>query len=351
MRTVSYRDDGVVARDERDDAPPPELGHLSREEGAEGGRRAGIVTIGETMAVFRATSPGHAAHVDGFRLGIGGAETNVAIGLRRLGTPATWIGRVGADELGRLVQRELRAEGVDVRTIVDPAAPTGVMVKIRPTPDTTRVSYHRAASAGSRLAPGDLDPELIAAAGALHVTGITPALSASAAATVDAAIDAAAAVGVPVSFDVNHRTSLWRADDAAATYRRIAERSTIVFAGLEEAQMIAPGESPAEVARAITAYGPSQVVIKLGAEGCHARIEGAAFDVPAVPVTVRDTVGAGDGFVAGYLAALLAREDPEARLSLAVRVGAFACLGEGDWESLPFRADLATLEQVDPVER
>jgi len=78
-----------------------------------------VVTIGETMAMFRATSLGGIDLVSDFRLGIGGAESNVAIGLARLGAPVTWLGRVGEDSLGRRITRELMAEGGDARAIVD----------------------------------------------------------------------------------------------------------------------------------------------------------------------------------------------------------------------------------------
>lgn len=311
---------------------------------------SGVVTLGETMGLFVATSPGGLAHVDGFRLGIGGAESNVAIGLARLGAPATWIGRVGADDLGELVAREIRAEGVEVRAAVDDAA-TGLMIKSSRTPTHTRVRYYRAGSAGSRLSPDDVDPAVVAAADVLHVTGITPALSDSAAAAVDRAVDLARDAGIPVSFDVNHRSALWDAERAVPVYRSLAARSTVVFAGLDEAALLVDGTDPAELARGIAGLGPAQVVIKLGADGCHALLDGTEYDVPAIPVRPVDTVGAGDAFVAGYLAELLAGTPPEARLAVAVRAGAFACLGPGDWESLPTRDDLRLLDGGDPVIR
>jgi 2-dehydro-3-deoxygluconokinase len=312
---------------------------------------SGVVTLGETMGLFTAATPGSLSHVDHFRLGIGGAESNVAIGLARLGTPATWIGRIGDDEIGALVRREIQAEGVEAIAIVDPGAATGLMVKSRRTPDHSRVTYYRAASAGSRLAPGDATADVIASADLLHVTGITPALSASASAAIDIAIDIAREAGVPVSFDVNHRHALWNAERAAPVYRAIAARATVLFAGLEEAALLVAGDSAAELARGLAALGPNQVVVKLGGDGCHALIDGDAIDVAAIPVAPVDTVGAGDAFVAGYLAELLAGSNPAARLSTAVRAGAFACLGAGDWESLPSRSDLELFDGGDPVSR
>ena len=103
------------------------------------------------MALMRADQVGPLAHASTMSLGIGGSESNVAIGLARLGVQSVWCGRVGADSLGQLVEREIRAEGVDVRIAVDATASTGLMIKERRTPATQRVSYYRAGSAGSRI--------------------------------------------------------------------------------------------------------------------------------------------------------------------------------------------------------
>jgi 2-dehydro-3-deoxygluconokinase len=294
------------------------------------------------MALLRPEGSGTLADVDRLRIGVGGAESNVAIGLARLGADVAWLGRIGADGLGERVVRELRGEGVDVLGVVDPDAPTGLMIKERATTDSTRpVAYYRTGSAGSRLASGDLGALDIAKAALLHVTGITPALSESADDAVSTAIGEAVGAGVPVSFDVNHRASLWRDRDAAETYRALAASATIVFAGLDEAHLLLGSELDAgEAAQAIAALGPTQVIVKLGADGCLALIDGVRHDVPAVAVQVVDTVGAGDAFVAGYLAELLAGLDAEARLITAVTTGAFACTSPGDWEGYPRRAQL-----------
>jgi 2-dehydro-3-deoxygluconokinase len=311
----------------------------------------GVLTFGETMALFTPGTVGALAHVDGFRLSIGGAESNVAIGVTRLGGRATWIGRVGDDSLGEVVTRELLAERIDARALVDSAARTGLMVKERRTAGSTSVAYYRDGSAGSRLEPADLDDELIRAAGVLHITGITPALSASAADTVRAAIDIAADAGVPVSFDVNHRSALWEQDAATREYLALAARATILFAGDDEAELLVGGGAPPALAARLADLGPSQVIVKLGARGCSAHIDGVAYDRAAIPVQPTDTVGAGDAFVAGYLTELLAGEPPSKRLDTALRCGAFACLGPGDWESYPRRGELGLLDAVDPVRR
>ena len=311
-----------------------------------------VLTFGETMALMRAEQTGPLAHASTLSLGIGGSESNVAVGLQRLGVQAVWCGRVGADSLGQLVEREIRAEGIDVRAVVDPAAPTGLMIKERRTPATQRVSYYRSASAGSRIAPADIEEILIAGAGLLHVSGITAALSEQADSTLRYAIDVARAAGVPVSFDLNYRGNLWSREAAGSAYREIIPLADIVFAGDDEAA-IAVGASadPEDLARRISALGPRQAVIKLGAAGAVALVDGELFRQEAVPVDAIDTVGAGDAFVAGYLAELMGGLAPAERLRTAAATGAFACLVPGDWEGFPRRHELILLDTKEPVSR
>ncbi|MDQ1060286.1 2-dehydro-3-deoxygluconokinase [Arthrobacter globiformis] len=310
-----------------------------------------VLTFGETMALMRADQVGPLAHASTMSLGIGGSESNVAIGLRRLGVQAVWCGRVGADSLGQLVEREIRAEGVDVRIAVDPSAPTGLMIKERRTPDAQRVSYYRAGSAGSRIAPEDIDDRLVSGARLLHVSGITPALSAQAAETFRHAIGVARDAGVLVSFDLNFRGNLWSREGAGNVYRDLIPLMDIVFAGEDEAAIAVGAGEPQELARRIATLGPSQAVIKLGADGALAIADGEMYHQAAIAVSVVDTVGAGDAFVAGYLAELMEGRAPEERLRTAVATGAFACLVPGDWEGFPRRHELVLLEAKEPVSR
>lgn len=313
-----------------------------------------VVTFGETMALFRSERPGPFAHAGSVAVGIGGAESNVAIGLQRLGTSAVWCSRLGADAPGDLVRREIRAEGVHVIAQEDASAPTGVMVKELRTPVHQRVTYYRAGSAASRITPDDVDSDIVAGATLLHVTGITPALSQQAAATWRQVIGRARNNGVRVSFDVNHRSGLWSSDIAALLYREILPLVDIVFAGEDEAAIVlgdAADDSPESLARGLAQFGPSEVVIKRGADGAYALIDGQSYSESAVPIDPVDTVGAGDAFVAGYLAELVAGLDPSQRLHTAVCTGAFACLARGDWEGLPRRSELAMLGGREPVVR
>lgn len=303
-----------------------------------------VLAVGETMALLAAAQVGRLRHAASLTLGVAGAESNVAIGARRLGCPAAWVGRVGDDELGELVVSSIRAEGVDVGGVVrDPGAPTSLMLKERRTADLVRVLYYRRAGPGSRLRPDDLDPDQVAAAGVLHVTGITPALSDSARATVDHAVGLARAAGVPVSFDLNYRSALWPADRAAAVCRDLAARADIVFAGDAEAELLGLGGDPAALAGGLAALGAGHAVVKLGARGAVAAVDGQVHTVDPVPVHTVDPVGAGDAFVAGYLAETLAGRPVPERLVTAAACGAFAVTVPGDWEGLPSRDELATL--------
>ena len=312
----------------------------------------GVVTIGETMALFASTRHGPLQHTDTMTLGIGGSESNVAIALSRLGTDATWIGRVGSDPLGDLIVREITAEGVAVAAIRDPDAPTGLMLKERRTSSDTRLWYYRKGNAGSRLAARDLEPSLIRDAALLHVTGISLALSEEMSETVFEAVRIAKDAGVAVSFDFNFRGSLWSRADAADAYGRIVPLADLVFAGDEEAAiLVGASDDPVQLAERLVELGAEQAIITLGGEGAVAVVGGLAYRQAAIPVNVVDTVGAGDAFVAGYLADYLLGKDVPARLATAASAGAYACTVDGDWEGSPNRAELELLGSIEPVTR
>jgi 2-dehydro-3-deoxygluconokinase len=304
----------------------------------------GLVTLGETMAALSAPGVGPLRHHRHLDLHVGGAESNVAIGAVRLGGAAAWIGRVGDDELGDLVLTQLRGEGVDISGAVrDPDAPTGLMIESRRTESVSRVAYYRKGSAGSRLVPGDVPAHVVRGARVLHVTGITTALSAGARAATFAAVEEARGAGVPVSLDVNYRSALWPPEEAAAVLRELAVRADLLFAGDGETDLLGASGEPAEVAAKIAGLGPAIVVVKLGARGAVACAEGRVLDVPPRPVTAVDPVGAGDAFVAGYLAELLNGAAVEQCLATAASCGAFAVTVPGHWEGLPSRRELSLL--------
>jgi 2-dehydro-3-deoxygluconokinase len=310
--------------------------------------RTDLVTLGETLVRLDSPVAGPLRHARSLDLGVAGAESNVAIGVRRLGATAAWAGRVGDDEFGRLVHMTLAGQGVDVsRVVVDPAAPTALLVKERRTNQLTRVYYYRAGSAGSRLGPSDVPEDLIRAAGVLHVTGITAALSDSAREAVHAAVDTARAASVPVSLDINYRRALWTADEAAKVLRSLVGRADILFATEAEAGLVVSARGAAERAAALAALGPREVLVKRGPLGATACCDDRLTEVPAHPVTMVDPVGAGDAFAAAYLAERLRGGTVAERLETAIGAGAYAVTVAGDWEGLPSREDLALMPRID----
>ncbi|WP_406232016.1 sugar kinase [Nocardia sp. NBC_01009] len=310
--------------------------------------RGNLVTLGEAVGVVAATEPGPLAPGATMRMDFAGAEATVAIGVSRLGHDSAWVGTVGDDAVGRMVLDRLRAERVDVsRCRTDPELPSGLMLRERRTADRICVTYYRRGLAGSRLSADDIDRAQIAAAQVLHLTGITPALSASARDAVHTALDCAVDSGVTVSLDINYRRALWSPSEAAAELAELLSRADIVFAGPEEAALLVSAASAAEMAEALAAQGPSQVVLKLGAEGALALHDGELITQPPIAVTSVDPVGAGDAFVAGYLAGVLDGRSVRHRLDLAATCGAFAVSVPGDWQGLPLRRELGLLTGAD----
>ncbi|WP_407319742.1 sugar kinase [Isoptericola halotolerans] len=313
---------------------------------------APVLTVGETMVLVGSTRPEPLRHSTLMSLGMGGAESNVAIGLRRLGAPSAWIGRIGTDSAGDLVERLLRGEDVATTCLRDDEAPTGLMLKERRSTMETRIWYYRAGSAGSRLAPGDVPDEAVRSAATVHLTGITPALSSSALELTLELVERAEKFGVPLSFDLNYRSSLWTPEAARDVYARIVPRCAVVFAGLDEAALLGCSGNDADAAaRELHALGARTAVVKRGPDGAVAATEDGMFSAPGVPVEVRDTVGAGDAFVAGFLADRIAGRDVPTALTTAAAVGAYACTGDGDWEVLPRRDELDRLTGSEPVTR
>lgn len=307
-----------------------------------------LVTFGEAMAALTSPITGPLRHAPSLNLGVAGAEANVAIGVRRLGGRAVWVGRVGDDEFGQLVRMTLAGQGLPGDHVrVDGRAPTGLMIKERRNGMRTRVSYYRSGSAGSRLSPEDVDGELVRTAGILHLTGITPALSASAREAVRTAVEIARAAGVPISLDLNYRRALWRPEEAAEVLRPLTASSTVLFATEEEARLLVDGAGPEELAHALADLGPHEIVIKQGERGAIALVDGQLFPVPPRPTVAIDPVGAGDSFAAAYLATRLEAGSVEQRLDDAAAAGAFTVAVMGDWEGLPNRAELAEMNGSD----
>jgi 2-dehydro-3-deoxygluconokinase len=309
-----------------------------------------VVTLGECLVALVATSLGPLAEARSFERHVAGAEANVAVGLARLGHHPVFIGRVGADGFGTAIRRRLRGEGVQIECLrVDAAAPTGILVRERRALGPSEVGYYRSGSAGSLLEPADVDAatNLFRSAKWLHLTGITPALSASARSAVDRAVVLARESGLTVSLDINLRRKLWSEAEAAPILSKLAARADIVLGSADEAALVTgsdPSADPGELAAALLALGPSMAVIKLGSDGALGLARGdEPVHEPGQATSLVDTIGAGDGFAAGFIAARLEGADLSRALEIGNACGAAATSVVGDLAGLPEREELDRL--------
>lgn len=268
-----------------------------------------LITIGETMMMVTPARAESLATADDVRLHPGGAESNVACHTAHLGVHSAWVSAVGDDVLGRRIVESIRSRGVDTRWVTsDREAPTGVYFK----DPGQGVLYYRRGSAASRMSPASVADVLLEEADVVHLSGITPALSATCAALVDAVFERVAASRATLTFDVNYRPSLWPEGAAAEALRQLANRAGVVFVGLDEAQALWGCATPDDV-RALLP-GPDRVVVKDGDVGAtELGRDGTVFE-PAIPTEVLEAVGAGDAFAAGYLAADMNGADASGRL-------------------------------------
>jgi 2-dehydro-3-deoxygluconokinase len=296
-----------------------------------------VVTFGETMALMAAVESGPLRFANTFTRHAAGTESNVAIGLARLGHRVGWFSRLGDDDLGQYILGVIRAEDVDVsRVVIDSEGPTGVLYKEKRELGPRKILYYRRGSAASRLTPADLDPPYVADARYLHLTGVTLAISQTARETVFAAARLAGEHGVLVSFDPNLRLRLWSREDARDTMRQLLPLCDLVLPGMDEAELLTGESDPDRAADALRALGARAVALKLGPAGSLGvtdteRVRAAGLKLDRVV----DPVGAGDGFAAGFLAGQLKGLSLTDSLKLGNTVGAFATTVVGDWEGLP----------------
>lgn len=312
-----------------------------------------MVTLGESMVLMNPLANGPLQYVHQFSKHVAGAESNVAIGVRRLGFKSGWISRVGNDEFGKYVLSFIRGQGVDVSQVkVDAEAPTGVFFKERRGFGLERVYYYRQGSAASKLGPEDLDPDYIGRARILHLTGITPALSDSCREATLKAVEIARRAGVKVILDPNLRLKLWSAEEARQFLLPLLDQVDAVLPNQEEAKLLTGCDEVEEACRDLARRGCGLVVVKVGAKGALLYVNGEVELVPGYRVPqVVDTVGAGDAFAAGFIAGLLAGLDPVAAVRQGNLLGALAVGVEGDIEGLPESEDLNHLALTETVSR
>lgn len=304
-----------------------------------------VATFGEAMLLLVADEPGPIEQATLFHKRSAGAETNVAIGLARLGLKVGWASRLGTDSMGRALLATMQAEGIDCSHVVcDATQRTGFQFKGRVTDGSDPpIEYHRKGSAASQMRPEDIDEAWLCAARHLHATGVFAAVSETTLPTAHRTLDLMRAAGRSISFDPNLRPTLWGSTERMRTcINALAAKADWVLPGLEEGRLLTGETTPEAIARFYREAGASLVVVKLGPDGAYydSATAGSAY-VPGFPVDqVIDTVGAGDGFAAGVISALLeGRSVPEA-VRRGAWIGACAVQALGDTEGLPTRAQL-----------
>ena len=301
------------------------------------------ITFGEAMAMFMANQPGSLHEVNQFTRELAGAETNVAIGLARLGLSAGWASKVGNDAFGKFIVERLKNENVDIdHVLIDKDYPTGFQLKSMVLTGDPEVQYFRKGSAASHLSTEDFNEEYFLSAKHLHMTGIPLALSESARAFAKQALSFMKKNGKKVSFDPNLRPTLWTSqEEMIREINEVAFQSDYVLPGIAEGEILTGFKDPREIASFYLEKGVELVVIKLGAEGAFYKTATEEGTVRGFHVEkVVDTVGAGDGFAVGVISGLLEGLEVHDAVSRGNAIGALAVQSPGDNDGYPTKAEL-----------
>lgn len=277
-----------------------------------------VITLGETMMRFSPPGMQRLEQAPSYEIHVGGSESNTAVGLARLGLRVAWLSRLGENVIGRIVATEIARHGVDCQHVcwAEGERVGTYFIEYAPPPRGIQLLYDRAHSAMSRMRPEDLPTALFTPAGArlLHLSGITPALSETAAATCRHALALAQRAGWRVSFDLNYRSKLWSPGEARAGCEPFLEGSDWLFLPITDMQslypeLVAPEDSPGVALGKLSARFPQATIILTGAAaGTYARDpDGAEYEQGYLPRESQwqARIGAGDAFSAGFLAAML----------------------------------------------
>jgi 2-dehydro-3-deoxygluconokinase len=312
------------------------------------------VCVGETMAMLTPVQAVPLHQATELHCGIGGAESNVAMGLAAMGLDTHWVGRVGRDGFGTRILNELSSHGVGVSGVeVDDVLPTGLYVKL-PAQESesdggSSVLYYRQGSAASAMGRATLAKPavtgLLEKASLIHLSGITAALSPECLELLETIL-AAPRNGRTISFDVNWRAALWSGRDRSVL-QRLANLADVVLVGKDEAEHAFATTDETELRRLMP--DPEVLVIKneaISAIALHR--SGIRDEVPALSVDVVEPVGAGDSFAAGYLSGMLFGLGPKECLRRGHVAAACTLTVHGDRGPLPDAAQLAAiLESTD----
>lgn len=317
--------------------------------------RHSVVTFGEAM--IRLSPPGFRRLEQAHSLDahVGGAELNTAVALVRLGHTAAWVSRLTRNALGRLLENQVRATGVRTDHLVwtDDDRVGVYFVEFGAAPRASSVLYDRRDSAMSRIRPGMVDwPAVLEGARWFHVTGITPALGASAAEATREALQQARAAGVRISIDLNYRAKLWSPASARQWMTEFMQWCDVLITTEEDAEKVlgVSGNDYEAVARELGQRFPLQLVAITLRENplvwknrwtAIAWHKNAIYRTRTYDVEIVDRLGAGDSFAAGLIHGLL-NDDPQQALDWGVAISAlkhsvpgdFACFSLAEVEAL-----------------
>ena len=305
-----------------------------------------VLVVGDVQPdiSFQLPRPGEPAERDrhGPVVGGGGTAANTAVGLARLGVAVGFVGAVGDDPFGRLVLAELRDSGIETSgCVVVPYVPTPIVFALaQPEGETALYRWPRDEGADWELRPSDIKPEAVRSCAWLHATGICLRRSPAREALLSA-MRLAQESGIPVSFDLNFRAEQGH-DDPGLT-KGLTEAialSTVLLGHGEEELMRFSGEATVEAAVRSLAGSGRTVIARLGARGVSVRSPLGAWTAPGYPTTVASTVGAGDAFNAGFIAASVAGRDLRTAVQWGQAVAALK-IAAGGARALPGPRELA----------
>lgn len=302
-----------------------------------------LITFGEAMAMFIAGEPGRLHEISQFTMELAGAETNVAIGLARLGMKSGWVSKVGKDAFGKFIIGRLENENVNIRSVLfDDHHPTGFQLKSKVTEGDPEVQYFRKGSAASHLRVEDFNEDYFLGAKHLHMTGIPLAISNETRSFAKHALSFMKKNGRTVSFDPNLRPTLWAAqDEMIKEINEAAFQADYVFPGISEGEILTGYQKPYDIASFYLEKGSELVVIKLGGEGAYFKTANEEGTIPGFQVEkIIDTVGAGDGFAVGVISGLLEGLPIDEAVVRGNAIGALAVQSPGDNDGYPTKQEL-----------
>jgi 2-dehydro-3-deoxygluconokinase len=307
-----------------------------------------IITMGETMLRFTPPALQRIEQAIQFEAHIGGSESNVAVGLARLGMKVAWLSRLTKNALGQIIANGIRAQGVDTSQIVwtDEDRIGLYFYETGTAPRGGQVIYDRAGSAMSNMKPEDLPQTLFQSGQAklLHLSGITLAIGKQAAATSLYAAKLAKEAGFLLSFDINYRALLSSPETAVEACHPLASLADILFLPLRDAVSLygSPNESHAALESMKARYPQAKIVLTLGADGAICDDAGKILHQAAFPASEQGRLGRGDAFVAGFLYASLSYPTSAEALAWGAAAAAYKSSITGDF-SLLVKEDLEKL--------